>query len=279
MNRARAPLAAKKPCSFTLKSAYNARFMKHPGQGGACLPAELLIAALVLFAAFAQGVIGFGFGLIVMAVLPRLLPVPVGVATTAVFGVFVSGTLLWRYRHHVDWRTSGRFLLGAVFTLPIGVYALRELDPDPIARALGVVITGYVVWELWPWRRRDPSRRIAERWAWPAGLCAGILSGAFAMGGPPVIMYATARGYPPAAFRGVLQGFFFPSTILLVANLGVGGVLTVDIALQAAILVPLIPFGTWLGARYGDRLRPEVFRIVVLLALLVLGLSLIGTGR
>jgi uncharacterized membrane protein YfcA len=243
------------------------------------VPAEVLIAALVLFAAFTQGAIGFGFGLLVMAFLPRLLTLQGAVATTAVFGLFVSGTLVWRYRRAVDWRTSGMLLLAGVVGLPLGVLALREVDPDPGTRALGAILAAYALWELLARRAQAERPPIHRAWGWPAGFFAGLIGGAFAMGGPPVIVYATARRYPPIAFRAVLQGFFFPSTVIHVGNLWAADVLTPDIALRALYFVPLVPLGAWLGARFGDRLHAGVFRVVVLIALLVLGASYAWMGR
>ena len=122
-------------------------------------------------------------------------------------------------------------------------------------------------------------RALGRGWALPAGLAAGALGGAFATGGPPVIAYGTARGLPPFVFKGGLQAFFACTTAAHLVLLAGAGILTQDVALDGALLMPLVPLGTWLGGRYGDRLAPALFRRLVLAALLALGLSYVVGGR
>lgn len=241
---------------------------------------HLLLGALVLAAATVQGVIGFAFGLLLMGVLPRFLPLGEAVATTATFGVLVSALIFWRYRRYVLWGEVLPQLLGAAVGLPLGVLALKHLDPDPCVRALGVVIILYLGWSLWPRGETDgPRRRIARAWGLPAGLLAGAFGGAFATGGPPVIAYGAARRLNPKTFKAVLQGFFVTASSVHLVLLGNAGILTADILLRSLIFLPLVPLGTWLGARYGDRLHPVMFRRLVLGALFLLALDYLANGR
>ena len=234
--------------------------------------ADLGLALLVLSAAFIQGVIGFGFGLVVMAVLPRMLPLQVAVPFTATYGVVVALLIFWRYRKHASLRESAPMILGSLAGLPIGITALRRLDPDPCIRALGVFIILFVLQAAWP-RRIAPHERppVGRRWAVPAGFLAGIFGGAFAMGGPPVIAYTSARRLSPAGFKGVLQGFFAVNTAVMLVMLAVSGLVTEETLSRNLLFAPAIPLGIWLGARYGDRLHPSLFRRAVLAALLGLG--------
>lgn len=240
---------------------------------------EIAIAGIVLMAALSQGVIGFGFGLIVMSVLPRVLPLEVAVPFTLVYGVVVAAAGFHRYRSHAPWREIGPMLLGATFGLPVGIFALRSLDPDPCVRVLGILIVLYVAHTVWP-RRVAPheSAPLRRRWAVPAGFVAGIFGGAFAMGGPPVIAYATARRFSPSAFKGVLQGFFATSTAAALLAFAGAGMLTMDGLWLNLMFAPLVVVGAWAGMRYGDRLHPVLFRRVVLTALLFLGLSYVIGG-
>lgn len=241
---------------------------------------HLLLGALVFAAATVQGVIGFAFGLLLMAVLPRFVPLGEAVATTASFGVLVAALVFWRYRRYVLWREVVPQLIGAAVGLPLGVLALKHLDPDPCVRALGVLIVVYLVWTLWPRDTgRAPRPRIARAWGVPAGLLAGAFGGAFATGGPPVIAYGAARRLNPKTFKAVLQGFFVTASSVHLVLLGGAGILTPAILLRSLAFLPLVPLGTWVGGRYGDRLHPVAFRRLVLGALFVLALDYLVNGR
>ncbi|MDF1702150.1 MAG: sulfite exporter TauE/SafE family protein [Planctomycetota bacterium] len=236
--------------------------------------ADLIVAGLVLAAALIQGVIGFGFGLVVMSVLPRFVPLQSAVPFVAVYGLVVATILFQRYRAHAPLREIWPMVLGSLAGLPLGVLALRNLDPDPCIRALGVFIILFVAQAAWP-RRVAPHDRppLARAWALPAGFLAGIIGGAFAMGGPPVIAYTSARRLSPAGFKGVLQGFFMTYTLVMVGMLSASGLVTQATLLRNLLFAPAIPLGIWLGARYGERLHPTLFRRIVLAALLLLGVT------
>ena len=49
-----------------------------------------------------------------------------------------------------------------------------------------------------------------------AGLLSGILTGAYNVGGPPVVIYADARRWTPDAVRSNLQSFFLLKGVMLV---------------------------------------------------------------
>ncbi len=171
--------------------------------------AHVVLGAAVFVAAFTQGVIGFGFGLLIMAVLPLVMPLQAAVGTVAVCGLFVCLYLLWRYRRHVDWADVARLCAGGAFGLPLGVWVLRDLPAELCMRVLGALLVLYAGWNLAAGRRSRPVERepVATGWGYPAGLLGGVLGGAFGTGGPPVVIYADCRKYAPMLFRGVIQGF------------------------------------------------------------------------
>jgi len=241
---------------------------------------DLEIAALVLGAAVIQGIIGFAFGMVLMSLLPRLLPLGTAVATTATLGVFVAALVFWRYRRHVLWGEVGPQLLGAAVGLPIGVYALQNLPPDPCIRVLGGLLLAYVLLEARPRRAVAAEGPVVPRaWGVPAGLLAGAFGGAFSTGGPPVIAYGNARRFEPRAFKAVLQAFFVTVSTAHLLLLASAGILTARVGTSALLFLPLVVLGTWLGGRCGDLLRPALFRRLVLAALFVLGADYLVLGR
>ena len=70
---------------------------------------------------------------------------------------------------------------------------------------LGVVMTGYALYALFNLKL---PRLEHSAWAYLIGFLSGLLSGAYSVGGPPVIIYGDCRGWEPDEFKSNMQGFF-----------------------------------------------------------------------
>ena len=53
--------------------------------------------------------------------------------------------------------------------------------------------------------------------------------GAYNTNGPPVVIYATLRRWPPSRFRATMQAYFLPSSLLIAAGHGLAGLWTRDV--------------------------------------------------
>lgn len=234
--------------------------------------AELAFAAGAIFtAAFAQGVTGFGSGLISLALLTLLWEVQQVVAITATFSIVMCSFFTWRLWQHISFPEIRLLLLGAAVGVPVGVTALTELDPRGTRAALGVFLVAYSVWSLRS--RLSSDFLVSERWALPAGFLSGLLSGAFNTGGPPVVLYGTERRWSPHSFRGNIQGFFAPVGALTLFLLAQKGVVNQETLLLNAKLLPFLLVGMLVGDRLANRIEERVFRRILLLSLLVIGLN------
>jgi uncharacterized membrane protein YfcA len=226
-------------------------------------------AGAIFIAAFVQGLVGFGSGMISLTLLAFLWEIQEVVAITAGFSIIVTGYLAWRLRSHISLREIAPLLIGATLGIPIGVTALTSLDPRTIKGVLGGFLLLYSTWSLWG---RAPSKiRIKRTWALPAGLFAGMLSGAFNTGGPPIVMYGTERQWTPDAFRGNVQGFFAPCAVLTLSLLSYKGVVSAESLTWNAKLLPFLLVGMVLGDRKAAGIKPGPFRRILLFSLLIVG--------
>jgi uncharacterized membrane protein YfcA len=108
-----------------------------------------------------------------------------------------------------------------------------------------------------------------------AGFSSGILSGAFNTGGPPVIVFANARGWTAERFRGNLQTYFVLTSFFLVISHALTGHFTPVVWRTALISLPALLVGQLLGVRLCRYLNPDAFRRLVLVFLLLLGAQLL----
>jgi len=226
------------------------------------------IALVVFAAALAQGILGFGGALIAMPLLTTL--VGIQTATPAFALVSTLATLLnaIRWRDHTTPRDLIQLVVPAVAGIPIGVLALARVDEALVTRSLGAILIAYAAYSLLG-RALPPLR--SRAWAYAAGFSSGVLSGAFNTGGPPVIVFANARGWSANQFRANLQTYFLLTSLFLVASHALTGHYT-PLALHTALIgIPALVVGQSIGARLCRYINPDLFRRLVLLFLLLLG--------
>lgn len=240
------------------------------------LSASLPICILAI-AGFTQGLTGFGFGLVSMALLPLVLPFKGALVVVAVLNVPVCALTLFSTRRHFSWRRGTGLTLGSCLGVPIGFYALVQLDAQLLLRALGAVLCLFALNELLL-ARRFPLRFPA--WTgFPVGLVSGGLGGAFNVGGPPAIAYVYAQPWTKEEIVAVLQLVFGTSALLRLALVGQSGLLHGDLLrLTLFALLPLLA-GIAIGGRLLHRVPLAPLKSAVFLFLLAMGAKYLLTTQ
>ena len=228
----------------------------------------MLIALVVFVAAAVQGVLGFGGALVAMPLLVTLVGVQTATPAFALIGTLATLLNAIRWRAHVTLGDLVQLVVPAALGIPIGVLFLARVDANVVTRVLGAILILYAVYNLLGWAV-PPLRHRA--WAVVAGFSSGILSGAFNTGGPPVIVFADARGWTAERFRGNLQTYFVLTSFFLLLSHGLTGHFTPVVWRTALIGVPALLVGQLVGVRLCRYLNPDAFRRLVLVFLLLLG--------
>jgi uncharacterized membrane protein YfcA len=234
--------------------------------------AEVFVWLVLLAAALAQSLIGFGVALIAMPLLVGLLGLRVASPLVALVALTLEGALLLRYRTALNLGAVKQLAAGQLVGVPLGVALLGRVPETVLVPALGGVVIAYALYALSG--RRLPELRGAG-WGLGLGALAGVLSGAYNTGGPPVIVYADSRRWSPAEFKGNLQGFFLVADVLVVAGHALSGNLTPGVWSRYLIALPAIALALVAGALLERRLKPKSFRPLVLALLLIMGARLI----
>ncbi len=147
---------------------------------------DLLLATAVLsLAGFVQGLTGFGFGMTAMSLLPLVLGLHeaqavVTLTSTAACVLMAAFTL-----RNVPWAGLPQLWLGTLVGVPLGFELFELLPQAMITRLLGAMLCGMVLFEFFVARRKSLRW---PRWLEPiVGVASGILTGAFNIGGPPLV--------------------------------------------------------------------------------------------
>jgi hypothetical protein len=166
-------------------------------------------------------------------------------------------------------------LIGTVLGTPVGVWVLGTFPPGLLKRCIGTLLVAVVVIE---WYGAYPHKLAGRYWGLGAGGLAGVLGGAIATPGPPVILYAVVQGWSPRVMKAMLQAFFLVNQSVIVASHWWAGLLTREVAWLAVVYIIPSALGVAAGIRLFDRIDQVRFRRIMFFLLFVLGLALCVRG-
>lgn len=177
----------------------------------------LLAIAAVSLAGFIQGLTGFGFGMTAMSLLPMavgLTDAQAIVTLTSTAACLVMATFTLR---DVPWSDLPRLWIGTVAGIPLGFAVFESLPRTTVTRALGLMICLMVLFEFFVAHRRSIQW---PRWFEPViGITSGALTGAFNIGGPPLVACIYSRPWPKEKRVAGLTAVFLSSGLIRVSLL------------------------------------------------------------
>jgi uncharacterized membrane protein YfcA len=232
----------------------------------------IIVGLIVFLAAFTQSLSGFGLALVSMALLPAVTGIRLATPLVALVAIVIEGVLIIRYREALDMHSIWKVVLAALVGTPLGVLFLSHVDERIALTVLGLVIAGYAVYALLGLKLPQLENAM---WAYAAGLVGGMLGGAYNTSGPPVIVYADCRRWSPDVFKSNLQGYFVISSLAILAGHALNGNLTPRVWQLFWWTLPFIAIGLIAGLSLDRWLNPILFRRVVLVLLVVMGVRLI----
>lgn len=227
---------------------------------------------IVTAASFTQRVTGFGFGIVVMTVLPYLLP-SFGEATTlsGLLAIFTSLIPAIRMRQFLHWRKLWVILLTFLLFSWGAVQLVTLVDGRLLKHVLGGVLIAVSLYFMFL------NGRIRLRPSVPVqlgmGSLSGVMGGLFAMQGPPAVIYFLGCAEGKGEYLALTQWYFLIGNAVM-SLFRAGSGLATDIVLKMwLIALPAVFLGLWLGARVYARLHVEALRKVVYAFLAVAGLA------
>lgn len=248
------------------------------------------LTALVIFVAtVVHGITGFGYAQVSMGLLPLFRNPGAASIIFTVTAIFSNGRVWWSVRDDFDWRRWVVPVIGLALGLPPGIYVFSAFNKTQLRAAIGGVLVLAVVL-IASMRQIDTVTNWIEdsdlKPGWKTGVTAGFLSGVFggavAIPGPPMIVYgafmAAGGFWTDREMKAVFTAFFGTLMVYRVATLGLTGTLSLPLLIDAAIALPGIFIGAWVGVKIFNRVPETVFGWLVLVLLTVNAAVLLFTS-
>lgn len=218
----------------------------------------------VFLAAIVRGYSGFGFSLLTVTALSLALPTAEIVPSLFMLEIAASIHLLPGIWKDIHWRSIGPLLIGCLVGTPLGVWFLANAPAAPMQIALGIFV---LVSTALLWRGFSLKSMPSLPASVATGFASGLFNGAFSTGGPPVILFYFASPAGHIAGRASLVAYFLGTDMIALPLLAREGLINWEVAIRAAVFLPVLIAGVWVGARSFRGADPDVFRRWVLLLL------------
>jgi uncharacterized protein len=236
------------------------------------------LACLVIFlAAIVRGYSGFGFSLLSISALTLIFSPAEIVPSIFFLEVAASIHLLPGVWKDIHWKSLVPLIVGCFIATPFGVWLLANVPAQPMQIAIALFVLASVGLMAAGFALKHMPGSLASA---AAGAASGLANGAFGIGGPPVVLFFFASPAGAAVGRASVIAFFLATDIIGLANQSLHGLVTREVLLRAALFLPPLVAGIWVGSRSFKSANPQTFRkwvlaILALLALLVLAKAIV----
>jgi len=257
----------------------------------------LLAGAAVVILGIAKSGFGSGVGIIAVPMFVYAFGADSAKAIGALLPLLIAADILSVHHHWGTWDKAnlkvlalgsivGLFGGGAIMWWLMGCPALFVFDgpggqieaaEQRLKMAIGVICVLYVVADQVK-ARLAPSFQLKADYTsgTPIGLATGVVSTIAHAGGPVLTMYLLGQHVAKQRFIGTAVTYFFASNVIKQAAIyPVLGLTRVDTLWTGLWLVPLVPVGTFLGARLNHILPERAFRNTILVIVAISGVQLV----
>lgn len=232
----------------------------------------ILLMLAVLFAALMRAFSGFGFAMMAVPVFSLFLLPADAVVLAAILTLSVSAITYKAWWGQFNVRVFLPMLGGSVVGTAIGVLFLTTASTTEFQLWIGITVVVACVFVS----RLKPGVGGEIRFLPSAtGVASGLMNGAFAIPGPPVIAYAMICIPEPAKSRAFLMAFFFASNAIAFGMFLNAGVVTTTPLVLLLVAMPVMIMGDRLGAWLFHRVGGAAYRPVAFVVSMAIGVALI----
>ena len=243
---------------------------------------EIITAGIIIFlGGMVQSIIGFGYALFATPLLLWLgIPLQDVIVLVSTSSMIQACTGVMKLRDEVPWRLSIKATVIRLLSLGLGLFFLKKLVGGSLTYVkivIGGMLTLLVLVQLL--YRPAPVKTTHPRWDLLAFIASGVIGGTCGMGGPPLVLWATAHDWSSEEVRGFLFAVFMTSipVQLLLMGFTFGFSILLNVV-WGIVCLPLIYLGTSLALPIGTRLGIEKLRLLTYIVLLVIGVSSMIAG-
>ncbi len=236
----------------------------------------LYVFGVILVASILQTITGFGFALVAAPLLTFAIAPKEAVIVVIFIGILIKGFMVCKtWREGAFGRIFLVFAASVVGALP-GAYVLHAVSDSVLKIVIGLTLVLATLAMYANYRVTIRRHGLAKSLV---GFASGFLGAVTSFNGPPLILYLMNEGGDKTTIRADLARYFLLCNMatIMIAYF-VGTVATDRLPGYAAVSVPAILLGWWLGQKIFRRIDATLFRRIALGVISLSGLVTCGLG-
>jgi uncharacterized protein len=179
----------------------------------------------------------------------------------------------------IHWKQFGIILLFAGLGLPIGMLLFKNLDAIILKKILGIFIVisaGIQLFKIYFSDRKIGS--VPGIFNYVFLFLGGIVHGAFAVGGPLIVLYSAKKITDKGQFRATMCLLWTTLNTILMVQYFFEKKLTATVGFDLLFLLPFLIGGIILGEIIHTRVSEDLFKKIIFNSLLLVGLTMTIAG-
>ena len=235
------------------------------------------VMGMVLLAAFARGVSGFGFSVVFAPLAILIIDPKSAIPLNLLLAQLSNVLILLIYFRKVNTRRVLSLCVGSVLGVPVGIFVILIISSSLLKILLGTVtvLSAFLLaFKVTP-TPRFTNERLAGG---AAGFLCGMLTTSIGIGGPPVLLFMHTQKWSKEEIYSALSAFFFVNTGASIIGLALSGLITSPILLITASLAPVLVVGVILGMWAFKYLNEGYFRTLSILLIITVGFLALLSG-
>lgn len=231
----------------------------------------------VLVGYFVKGVAGIGNTLVVTSAMSYTRTNAEITPVELLLCVPTNLVVTWVYRRHINWKLAIAPMCMVLAGDVLGVLLLKNVDVTAMKMVFGVVLILLSVEQLWRELRGKPGKAAHPALMLMLGISAGVLCGMFGVGAL-LAAYLSRVTTDDMTYKGTMSVIFTVENAFRIVAYSVTGLLTTASLINAAMLLPFMGLGLYLGIRLSSRMNARTMRIIIGAMLLISGIPLVLAG-
>jgi len=243
---------------------------------------SVVLAGLIIIITHAlETVTGFGCTVIAMPFMIQLFGLHTAKIILSTLALLLAIYIVVTKYKKINFREFGIIILFTSLGMPLGLYFFKAFDPFWLKNCLAIFILISSVIQLkmvffTKTKIEIPEKRkILDFFYFLLLICGGIIHGAFASGGPLIVLYAARKLNDKGEFRATLCLIWTTLNSILLITYIRGKELTQTTSYHILYLVPFLVAGIILGELVHNKVNTLTFKKIVFSVLFLVGVIML----